>query len=111
MPKNKTYFEQRDNDNILKMREMLIELPPRCADFMRNIEANTTTLTRLGICIFYRLRQSTAKPSTFAKATVDESADRRKTGLSRGLSPCRSKSPASSARKIRRGALQLLLAV
>ena len=48
MPRNKTYFEQRDNDNILKMREMLIELPPRCADFMRNIEANTTTLTRLG---------------------------------------------------------------
>ena len=42
------YFEQRDEDNILKVRALLKELPPFCEEFFMGIEAYTSTLTRLG---------------------------------------------------------------
>jgi len=42
------YFIQRDEDNILKIREIRKELPLFCGDFFRGIEQYTSTLTRLG---------------------------------------------------------------
>ena len=43
-----SYFEQRDNENVLKIRELLMQLPDFCSDFIRGIEFKTTPLTRLG---------------------------------------------------------------
>ena len=48
MKKNETYFEARDNSNVLKIRELLLELPEFCSEFIRGIEGRTTPLTRLG---------------------------------------------------------------
>ena len=45
---DQNYFIQRDEDNILKIREIRKELPSFCGDFFRGVEQNTTTLTRLG---------------------------------------------------------------
>ena len=42
------YFTQRDEDNILKIRELRKELPLFCGEFFRGIEQKTTPLTRLG---------------------------------------------------------------
>lgn len=42
------YFIKRDEDNILKIREIRKTLPPFCGEFFRGIEQNTTPLTRLG---------------------------------------------------------------
>lgn len=46
--KNESYFVQRDEDNILKIRQLLKELPPFCEEFFIGIEQYTSTLTRLG---------------------------------------------------------------
>ena len=43
-----TYFTKRDEDNILKLREIRKSLPSFCGDFFRGIEQNSTPLTRLG---------------------------------------------------------------
>ncbi|MDL2289572.1 tyrosine-type recombinase/integrase [Clostridia bacterium OttesenSCG-928-F22] len=45
--KEKTYKEQSDTNNILKLRQVLKELPSFCAAFFRGIENTTSTLTRL----------------------------------------------------------------
>ena len=45
---DQNYFTQRDEDNILKIKELRKVLPPFCSDFFRGIEQNSTTLTRLG---------------------------------------------------------------
>ena len=42
------YFTKRDDDNILKLREIRKSLPIFCGDFFRGIEQNSTPLTRLG---------------------------------------------------------------
>lgn len=42
------YFSQRDDDNILKIREIRKSLPAFCGEFFRGIEQYTTPLTRLG---------------------------------------------------------------
>ncbi len=42
------YFIQRDEDNILKIRQLLKELPDFCEEFFLGIEAYTSPLTRLG---------------------------------------------------------------
>ena len=42
------YFEQRDEENILKIREIRKNLPAFCGEFFRGIEQYTTPLTRLG---------------------------------------------------------------
>lgn len=42
------YFSQRDDDNILKIREIRKSLPGFCGEFFRGIEQYTTPLTRLG---------------------------------------------------------------
>lgn len=45
---NSNYFRQRDEENILKIRELRLELPAFCSQFFMGIENQTTTLTRLG---------------------------------------------------------------
>lgn len=42
------YFEQRDEENILKIREIRKTLPAFCGEFFRGVEPYTTPLTRLG---------------------------------------------------------------
>ena len=42
------YFTKRDEDNILKIREIRKGLPAFCGEFFRGIEQYTTPLTRLG---------------------------------------------------------------
>jgi len=45
---DQNYFIQRDEDNILKIREIRKSLPAFCGEFFRGIEQNSTPLTRLG---------------------------------------------------------------
>lgn len=42
------YFTKRDEENILKIREIRRNLPAFCGEFFRGIEPSTTPLTRLG---------------------------------------------------------------
>lgn len=44
---NSNYFLQRDEDNILKIRELRLELPSFCGQFFMGIENQTLPLTRL----------------------------------------------------------------
>lgn len=44
---NLTYHEQKDRENILKLRELMKELPPYCKDFFRGIEPRTSSRTRI----------------------------------------------------------------
>lgn len=44
---NIPYYEQKDIENIKKLREMLKELPPFCTEFFRGIEPRTSTRTRI----------------------------------------------------------------
>ncbi len=46
--KNSSYFKQRDESNIFKLRELQLKLPSFCAEFFRGIEPQSTPLTRLG---------------------------------------------------------------
>ena len=46
--KPSNYFQERDEKNILKIREMSLILPEFCAEFFRGVEPFTTPLTRLG---------------------------------------------------------------
>ncbi len=41
------YYEQKDRENTLRLRSMIKELPPFCADFFRGIEPQTSTRTRV----------------------------------------------------------------
>ncbi len=44
---NLPYYEQKDIENIKKLREMTKELPAFCTDFFRGIEPRTSTRTRI----------------------------------------------------------------
>ena len=41
------YHEQKDRDNIIKLRKLMKELPPFCTDFFRGIEPRTSSRTRI----------------------------------------------------------------
>ena len=41
------YYEQKDIENIKKLREMMTTLPPFCTEFFRGIEPRTSTGTRI----------------------------------------------------------------
>ncbi len=41
------YHEQVDRENILKLRDMIRELPPFCPEFFRGIEPRTSSRTRI----------------------------------------------------------------
>ena len=44
---NLAYHEQKDIENIQKLRSLTRQLPPFCADFFRGIEPRTSTRTRI----------------------------------------------------------------
>ena len=44
---NIPYHEQKDIENINKLRELIKELPPFCSDFFRGIEPRTSSRTRI----------------------------------------------------------------
>lgn len=41
------YHEQKDRDNIIKLRKLTKDLPPFCTDFFRGIEPRTSSRTRI----------------------------------------------------------------
>lgn len=41
------YYEQKDRENTLRLRNMIKELPPFCTDFFRGIEPQTSSRTRI----------------------------------------------------------------
>lgn len=44
---NLPYYEQKDIENIQKLRTLLKELPPFCTEYFRGIEPRTSTRTRI----------------------------------------------------------------
>ena len=42
-----SYHEQKDIENIKKLRELQKELPSFCSDLFRGIETSTSTRTRI----------------------------------------------------------------
>ena len=46
--KTDKYYNEQDNLNIRKTREILETLPRFCRQYIRGIEENTSTRTRLG---------------------------------------------------------------
>lgn len=44
---NLPYYEQKDKENILKLRKLIKELPFFCADYFRGIEPRTSSRTRI----------------------------------------------------------------
>ena len=44
---NLPYHEQKDIENIQKLRSLVKELPLFCADFFRGIEPRTSSRTRI----------------------------------------------------------------
>ena len=53
-----SYHEEIDKENVLKLRQLLQELPPYCKDFFRGIEPRTSSRTRIAYAydlgVFYR---------------------------------------------------------
>ena len=55
MAKKTTYHEQKDVENILRLREVLSTLPPFCRDYFRAIDTTTTTKTRISYAYDIRI--------------------------------------------------------
>ena len=55
MPKELTYSQQHAHEITLLTREVLLELPSVCADFLRAIEPTTQPLTRYAYACDLRL--------------------------------------------------------
>ena len=55
MEKKTTYHEQKDVENILRLREVLSTLPPCCRDYFRAIDTTTTTKTRISYAYDIRI--------------------------------------------------------
>ncbi len=51
MEKTGNYFVDRNNQNNLRIRELLMELPDFCTDYFIGIESRTTPLTRLNYAL------------------------------------------------------------
>lgn len=49
------YHDKQNKENVLKMREVLNQLPPFCKQFFRGIEQTTSTRTRLGYALDLRI--------------------------------------------------------
>ena len=53
-----SYHEEIDKENVLKLRQLLQELPPYCKDFFRGIEPRTSSRTRIAYAydlgVFFR---------------------------------------------------------
>lgn len=52
---NLTYHEQKDIENIKRLRQLIKELPSFCADFFRGIEPRTSTRTRIAYAYDLRI--------------------------------------------------------
>lgn len=52
---NLTYHEQIDVDNVKRLRQLIKELPPFCADYFRGIEPRTSTRTRIAYAYDLRI--------------------------------------------------------
>ena len=52
---NLTYHEQKDIENVKRLRQLTKELPPFCADFFRGIEHETSTRTRIAYAYDLRI--------------------------------------------------------
>ena len=55
MAQRKTYHDQTDEENILKLREVLKTLPHFARDYFRAIDSTTTTRTRISYAYDIRL--------------------------------------------------------
>nr|WP_295301418.1 tyrosine-type recombinase/integrase [uncultured Blautia sp.] len=55
MEKKTTYHEQKDVENILRLREVLTTLPSFCRDYFRAIDTTTTTKTRISYAYDIRI--------------------------------------------------------
>lgn len=55
MEKKTTYHEQKDIENILRLRQVLATLPPFCRDYFRALDATTTTKTRISYAYDIRI--------------------------------------------------------
>ena len=55
MEKKTTDHEQKDVENILRLREVLTTLPPFCRDYFRAIDTTTTTKTRISYAYDIRI--------------------------------------------------------
>lgn len=55
MEKKTTYHEQKDVENILRLREVLTTLPTFCRDYFRAIDTTTTTKTRISYAYDIRI--------------------------------------------------------
>ena len=71
---SQSYFNKRNEENILKLRELRKELPAFCFDFFRGIEPYTTPLTRVGyardLLTFFRFL-TTEVSQFYGRATTD----------------------------------------
>lgn len=50
-----SYYQEKNNENTLKLRNILSNLPPFCGDFFRAVEDVTSSLTRLNYAYDLRL--------------------------------------------------------
>lgn len=55
MKSNLNYYQERNLKNLDRIDELLNDLPPFCEDFLRGVEARTSTLTRLNYCYDLRI--------------------------------------------------------
>ena len=67
-----TYHEQKDIENIKKLRGLIKELPPFCADFFRGIEPLTSTRTRIAYAYDLRIFFDFLKTSNSQVARMGE---------------------------------------
>lgn len=62
MRDRKTYREETDQNNILRLRDVLAELPPFVKDYFRSIDTRSTTKTRISYAydlrVFFEFLQS-----------------------------------------------------
>ena len=49
--KSLPYHEQKDIENVKKLREIIKELPPFCVDYFRGIEPRTSSRTRIAYAL------------------------------------------------------------
>lgn len=49
-----SYHEQEIIENTKRLRQMLKELPPFCADFFRGIEPRTSSRTRIAYALRFK---------------------------------------------------------
>ena len=69
---NLTYHEQKDIENIKRLRQLIKELPPFCADFFRGIEPRTSTRTRIAYAYDLRIFFDFLKNNNSAVASMGD---------------------------------------